>query len=204
MNLNLALAKLRTLETPVLKTNDVAAHLGVSPASASKMLGRLAATGHLTRLQRGMWLTSNQISPWMLHPYLTDPSPSYLSLQSALFHHGMIEQIPTTIHVISTAKTRTIKTSVGIYAVHQVAPPFFCGFEPFGDGPAQMATPEKALVDFFYFRPAKSRAFRALPEIEIPKSFKFKRIEMYTRSISSRARRSLVIAALEDLLARVR
>ena len=202
MNLNQALAKLLSLSTPILRTNDAAAHWGVSPALASKMLARLADTGHVARLQRGIWQTNLSASPWTLHPYLTDPSPSYLSLQTALFHHGMIEQIPTTIHVISTAKTRTIKTPLGIYAIHQVAPRFFCGFEPFAGGPAQIATPEKALVDFFYFRPAKSRAFRALPELEIPRRFKIKRAEEFARLITSAARRGMVLAAIKQIFAK--
>ena len=42
MNLNQALAKLRTLSAPVIRTNDAAAHWGVTPALASKMLARLA------------------------------------------------------------------------------------------------------------------------------------------------------------------
>ena len=201
MNLNQALAKLRTLSAPVIRTNDAAAHWGVTPALASKMLARLAVAGLVLRLQRGIWLIDLSAQPWTIHPYLTDSSFSYLSLQTALFHHGMIEQIPTTIHLISTAKTRMIKTPLGDYAVHQVAPPFFCGFEPFAGGPAQMATPEKALIDYYYFRPAKSRAFRALPEIEIPRGFKMKRALEYARLISSAARRGMVMAALSKLLA---
>ena len=201
MNLNQALAKLRTLAAPVIRTNDAAAHWGVTPALASKMLARLAVAGLVVRLQRGIWLIDLSAQPWTIHPYLTDSSFSYLSLQTALFHHGMIEQIPTTIHLISTAKTRMIKTPLGDYVVHQVAPPFFCGFEPFAGGPAQMATPEKALIDYYYFRPAKSRAFRALPEIEIPRAFKMKRALEYARLISSAARRGMVMAALSKLLA---
>ena len=201
MNLNQALAKLRTLSAPVIRTNDAAAHWGVTPALASKMLARLAVAGLVVRLQRGIWLIDLSAQPWTIHPYLTDSSFSYLSLQTALFHHGMIEQIPTTIHLISTAKTRMIKTPLGDYVVHQVAPPFFCGFEPFAGGPAQMATPEKALIDYYYFRPAKSRAFRALPEIEIPRGFKMKRALEYARLISSAARRGMVMAALSKLLA---
>lgn len=197
MNLNHALAKLRTMPAPVVRTNDAAAHWGASPALASKMLARLAVAGHVTRLQRGIWQIDLAAAPWTLHPYMTDPSLSYLSLQTALFHHGMIDQIPTTIHLISTAKTRTIQTPLGTYAVHQVAPGFFCGFEPFAGGPAQMATPEKALVDFFYFRPTRNRSFRALPELEIPKGFKLPRARDFARLITAAARRSMVLTALE-------
>ncbi len=199
MNLNLALANLHDLAAPVVKTNDAAAHWRVSPKLASKMLGRLATAGHVKHLQRGIWLTVLNTPTWAVHPYLTDPAPSYLSLQTALFHHGMIEQIPTTIHVVSTTKTRTIKTPIGIFSVHQVAPHFFFGYEPYNGGPAQMASPEKALVDFFYFRQARSRQFRALPEIEIPRGFKMQRAQAYAKQITSVPRRESVLAALANI-----
>lgn len=200
MNLNEAFAQLSRMPAPVIRTNDAAALWSVSPATASQMLARLASAGHIMRLHRGVWLLDRSAHPWSLHPYLSDPSPSYLSLQTALFHHGMIEQIPTIIHLVSTAKTRTIKAEgVGTYLIHQVAPDFFCGYAPLADGPAQMAVPEKAIVDFFYFRPTKTRSFRALPELELPKTFRMKKALTFASLIASPSRRKMV----ETLLARL-
>jgi len=199
MTLNEALARLKEMPTPVARTNDAAALWSVSPATASTMLARLAKVGHIRRLQRGVWQLNLTAHPWTLHPYLSDPSPSYLSLQTALFHHGMIEQIPSTIHVITTAKSRDLETSLGLYSFHQVAPAYFTGFEPLGSGPAQMATPEKALIDFFYFRPTKSRAFRALPELELPKGFRKRRAQDYVKLIASPSRRSMVESLISEL-----
>lgn len=185
------------LEAPAARTNDAAALWGTSPATASQMLARLAKAGHIRRMLRGLWLLAPAAHPWTLHPYVTDPSPSYLSLQTALFHHGLIDQIPSAIHVVSTAKSRIVVAEIGTYVIHQVAPPFFTDFEPLSGGPAQMATPEKALVDFFYFRPAKSRAFRSLPELELPKSFRRKRAHELVRRIASTSRRSMVERLLQ-------
>ena len=200
MNLNEALARLKAMPAPVVRTNDAAALWGVSRAAASTMLARLARVGHIVRLVRGIWLLDRTAHPWTLHPYLSDPSPSYLSLQTALFHHGMIEQIPTIIHVVSTAKTRKVETSVETYAIHQVAPAFFGGFEPLPGGAGQMATPEKALVDFFYLRPARSRGFRALPELELPRGFRARRAREFSKLIVSESRRVMVEGLLEELI----
>lgn len=199
MTLNDAMAKLKKLPTSVVRTNDAAALWATSPATASQMLARLAKAGHVQRLQRGLWLLDPSAPAWSLHPYLTDPAPSYLSLQTALFYHEMIEQIPTVIHVVSTTKSRLTKTEKGTYAIHQVATAFFTGFQPFEGGPAQIATPEKALVDFFYFRPAKSRSFRSLPELELPKTFKKKRARDLARLIFSRSRRTMVERLINEL-----
>ena len=35
----------------------------------------------------------------------------------------------------------------------------------------KIASPEKALLDALYLRPARSRLFRALPELELPRTF---------------------------------
>lgn len=200
MNLNEALGKLKKMPTPVVRTNDAAASWGASPATASKMLERLAKAGHVRRLVRGIWLLDVSANSWSLHPYISDPSPSYLSLQTALFHHGMIEQIPSVVHVVTTAKSRKIDTAAGKYELHQVAPAFFAGFQPLNGGPAQMAAPEKALVDFLYFRPAKTRAFRSLPELELPKGFRKKDVKAFTTLIVSRSRREMVERLLRELL----
>ena len=199
MRLSEGLAQLRRMEGPILRTNDAAAVWRVSRATASKALARLASDGHIERLTRSVWLLDLTIHPWKLHPYLSDPAPSYLSLQTALFHHGMIEQIPTTVHMITTAKTKIIKTTRGIFLMHQVAPDFFCGFEPLSGGPAQMARPEKALVDFFYFGPSRTRAFRSLPELELPKKFSKRLAHSFAQLIESSSRRSYVECMIKKI-----
>ena len=199
MNLNEALSRLKKLPIPVVRTNDAAAIWETSPATASQMLGRLAKCGHVNRLQRGLWLLDTALPLLALHPFITDPSPSYLSLQTALFHYGMIEQIPTTIHVVSTAKPRSLTTEGGTYAIHRVAPAFFTGFEPLNGGPAQVATPEKALVDFCYFFPTKTRAFRSLPELDLPARFRKTRARGYISLIASKSRRAMVEKLLIEL-----
>ena len=51
-------------------------------------------------------------------------------------------------------------------------PAFFFGYEDAGRAGGRLTTPEKALVDSLYPTPARSRLFRALPELEWPKAFK--------------------------------
>src|SRR5580692_7204536 len=84
--------KILGLRQPVIQTRDVSALLNVPYAQASKLLERLAQAGRFVRLIRGKWATTNQIDPLILPEYLTAPFPSYISLQTALFYHGMISQ----------------------------------------------------------------------------------------------------------------
>jgi outer membrane receptor protein involved in Fe transport len=62
-------------------------------------------------------------------------------------------------------------TALGTVSVHHVGPRFFFGYEETGRRSGRLATPEKALVDFLYLGPARSRLFRALPELNWPRTF---------------------------------
>jgi predicted transcriptional regulator of viral defense system len=166
-----AYARLKELPTPVLRTHDLMAHLRINKVNASTILARLEQAGHLVRLKRSLWIFPDKIDPLTLAEYLTYPFPAYISLQSALFFHGMISQIPETIFVVSPARTRTYRTRLGIFSIHHISPSFFFGFTAMPSG-CNMATPEKALLDFFYLSPAKSNLFRALPEIDFPATFR--------------------------------
>lgn len=196
MNLNKASTILRDFNISVIRTNDAAGVWQTTPANASQMLRRLADNGQILRLARGIWLVNKSVNAWSLHSYITDPAPSYLSLQVALFHHGMIEQIPTNIHVLTTSKTRTVRTDIGTFKIHQVAPDFFCGFSLLDDGVIQMASAEKAIVDFAYFSQTKSLEFRKLPELEIPKAFSIKKARSFVMLIKSESRRNMVFDKL--------
>lgn len=192
-------ARLLQLGVPAFQTSDAAACLGVGGAHASKLLARLAASGHLARLGRGRWGFRERIDLLALPEYLTAPFPSYVSLQSALYHHGMISQIPSVIYAVSPARTRTYLTPMGTVSVHRVDPSFFFGHQPAGKGPGKIATPEKALIDFLYLSPARTRLFRALPELEFPRGFKINEARRIIRRIRPVRRRNHVSRLFEEI-----
>ena len=189
--------KLLALKQPVLQTRDVSAYLNIPPAQASKILDRLVKAGRFVRLMRGKWATITQLDPLILPEYLTAPFPSYVSLQTALFYHGMISQIPHTIYAISLARTRQYTTSFGNISIHHLQADFFFGFEVTNQ--IKIATPEKALIDVLYLAPARSKLFKTLPEVELPKSFSYKKAKAIISKIPSLRMKTLVQARLEAL-----
>ncbi|MBM3293026.1 MAG: hypothetical protein FJY82_00725 [Candidatus Aminicenantes bacterium] len=193
-------ARLLKMGVPVFQTSDAAAFLGIGGAHASKMLARLAESGHLAKLGRGRWGFEGRIDPFALPEYLTAPYPSYVSLQSALYQHGMISQIPAMTYAVSIARTRKFTTALGTVSVHHVDPSFFFGHRTAGRGPGKIATPEKALMDFLYLSPTRTRLFRALPELEFPAGFKFAEARRIIRRIRPVRRRNHVIRRFEELL----
>ena len=193
-------ARLLKMGIPVFQTSDAAAYLGVGSAHASKLLARLAASEHLARLGRGRWGFKDRIDPFALPEYLTSPYPSYVSLQSALYHHGMISQIPSVLYAVSLARTKTYKTALGTVSVHHIDPSFFFGHQPAAKGSGKIATPEKALIDFLYLSPARTRLFRALPELEFPGGFKVNEARKIIRRIRPVRRRNHAGRLFEQLL----
>lgn len=87
--------------------------------------------------------------------------PSYVSLQYALYYYGLIVDIPFHITSVSTKNTRKIEAGGMFYIYQHVKPALFNGFVAVGSEkklPGQsflIATPEKALIDFFYLNPTR-------------------------------------------------
>ena len=199
MNALEALSSLIAIDAPVFTTANAAIRLGVSNGHASVILARLAVSGQLIRLRRGVWAKPGGVDPLALPEYLTAPFPAYVSLQSALYLHGMISQVPAVTYAVSLARTRRFTTPLGTVSVHHVQPSFFFGFDAAGHG-GRLATPEKALVDFLYLTPARSQLFRALPELEWPKRFSARRARAIAGRVEPRRQRTLVTRKLDALL----
>jgi len=204
MNAAAALAHLRALRKPVVTTEEAALALRAERSATTHTLERLATAGLLKRIRHGLWTTEQTLDPLLLPEYLTAPFPSYVSFQSALFFHGMVSQIPSVIYVATLAQTRTVRTSLGTYSIHRLAPTFFGGFEIVKPSGVRLATPEKALLDTLYLAPARSRLFAHLPEIELPDHFDRDRATSWIRRMPAGLRRRSVEQRLDALLARRR
>jgi len=195
-----ALNQLQAINCPVLTTRQAAGILDISIAYASQILRRLSASGSLVSLKKGMWLIDKRLHGLQLGRYITAPFPSYVSLQSALYYHGMISQIPSVIYLVTIARTRRLKTPVADYSLHHVDPRFFFGFSLDPDTEVALATPEKALIDFLYLTPSRSRFFKALPELSLPDDFDREAASDIVVRIPSKRTRALVSSKLSQYI----
>jgi len=199
MNQIQALQQLKRLAAPVVETRDVAALLKVSASNATAILGRLASRGMIVHLSRGRWLVDAKIDRNALPELILAPYPAYVSLQSALFHHGLIEQIPSVLYAITPARPRRLRTPVGTVSFHRMPPELFEGFELSSGSDAKIATPEKALFDLWYLAPGRSRLFSTLPELSFPRRFQWQRLKDYTARVKSPGRRAFIAERIRAL-----
>lgn len=199
MNQIEALQRLRMLAAPVVETRDVAALLQVSASNATTILRRLARQGIITHLSRGRWLVSEQIDRLALPELISAPHPAYVSLQSALFHHGLIGQIPSVLYAVTPARPRRLRTPLCTISFHRMPPELFKGFELSSGSDAKIATPEKALFDLLYLAPGRSRVFSNQPELTFPRRFQWQRLKEYTELVKSSGRRAYITERIKAL-----
>ncbi len=202
MNATTALRRLRTLGVPVIATSDAASLLDQSPATASKTLERLASAELVRPIRKGLWSLQAAIDPYLVAGYLVAPYPGYVSLWSALYLHGLIEQIPSSVYVASLARTQEIVTTLGTYSVHHLIPELLGGFEIREPSGVRLASAEKALFDLAYLSSARSRRFAATPELQLPGRFRWSVVTEWVSRIASPAVATRVRRRLEELRAR--
>jgi predicted transcriptional regulator of viral defense system len=199
MNQIEALQRLKRLGTHGFETRDAAAALGVTPANAHMILRRLAHAGLLMHVTRGRWLQSAGVTPFALPELISAPSPAYVSLQSALFHHGLIEQIPAVTYAVTLGRPRRVRTPLGVVSFHRVPPELFTGFEVDTRSGAKIATAEKALFDLMYLAQGRSRLFGHLPELTVPRAFRWARLKEYAAATKSPSRRTFLAESIARL-----
>ena len=194
-----ALTKLQALRQAFFETKDVVELLNVTNSNANKIATRLAQAGLLIPIRRGRWALRDRVNKLAVPESLTSPYPAYVSLQSALYHHRMISQVPAITYAVSLARTRRYHTPLGTFSVHHAEPALFFGYELDPQGLVKIATPEKALADIFYFAPTKRKLFAALPELEFPAGFNWKTTFKIADSIKSPVRRKIAVQGLTAL-----
>ena len=203
MKLIYVYTKLKELKLPIIQTKDVATYFNISINHANKLLSRIAETNQIIHIKYGSWIFPDT-EPLILPSLLTDPFPSYISLQTALYYHGMISQIPSIIYAVSSARTHLYKTPIATVSIHHIQPSFFFGYETIKNNELlKIATPEKALLDIFYLSQTKSQLFKSLPEVELPKDFKLSVFKKMTDKIRSDQRKTLVNRRFSEFIERI-
>ena len=198
------LSAIKNLKRPVFTTHEAAISAGGSLSNTIQALNHLVKEGVVIKIARGIWgidIGSEQINQYSIIPFLLPRGRVYVSFLSALHLHGIIEQIPQAVTLASTAHTKTLRTKLGAFYIHRIAPSFFRGFDWYRkEGNFLIAEPEKALVDCLYLSARKKKQFGHFPELHFSTRFNFKKARYWARQIPDPKLRSYVNKELEHII----
>ncbi|MEA3376532.1 MAG: hypothetical protein U9R72_10115 [Chloroflexota bacterium] len=140
-------------ETSLLLAGDV------DPADVQRQLSRWTNAGRIYQLRRGLYALAPPFQKVKPHPFLVANrmvKPSYVSLQSALAHYGLIpEYVPVTTSATSARPGRW-DTPLGTYTFRRIKTELFHDYRLVEVSTGQhafVASPEKALLDLVYLEP---------------------------------------------------
>jgi hypothetical protein len=179
----------------------------MSLSNVSRDLTKLEEEQLILRVKRGVWAITGHpdLSPFAVVPHLFDTEgKGYVSLLSALNLHGMIDQIPRVVHIVTTTQRVRLKTPLGTYEFSRINPKLFGGFGPYrGLGNFDIASPEKALFDILYLSVRKGRRFSYLPEVELPSKFSSAELESWISRVDHVPLRLSITVRWQKLAAKV-
>jgi predicted transcriptional regulator of viral defense system len=164
--------------------------------------------GHLIPLKRGIYVLSEDLRKQPLSMGFIANNlllPSYVSLEYALSYYDLIPEMVTVYTSVTTQKTTTFKTPVGIFEYHSVKEGLFKGFTKATEAGRDyfIATPEKAILDFFYFHQGlkgKTGEFESyrFQNLEIINLKRFDELrKLYNKKVNSIARSFLDFIRME-------
>lgn len=128
----------------------------VDPVDIGKQLSRWVDAGKLIQLRRGLYVLADQYRKSPLHPFVVAnrlTRASYVSLQSALEHYGLIPEYVPAVTSVTTGRPGTRSTPVGTFLYRHIKTSLFSDYSLIDVGSGQhafIARPEKALLDLLY------------------------------------------------------
>lgn len=132
----------------------------------------LMRKGQIIRVKKGLYIFGQE---YRKRPYSREIlanliyGPSYISLEYALSYHGLVPERVESLTSVTTGRSRTFTTPVGLFTYRMIPMPAFqtgmTRIELDDGGAFLIATPEKALIDkIFIDRGADMRTLKGLEE----------------------------------------
>lgn len=145
-------------DEPVVETSLLLAG-AVNPADIRRQLSRWVTAGRLYQVRRGLYALAPPYQRTKPNPFVVANAvvrSSYVSLQAALAHYGLIPEAAPVVTSVTTGRPGRWDTPLGAYEYHHVKVGLFFGYRLDEVSPGQrafIATPEKALLDLVHLHP---------------------------------------------------
>jgi predicted transcriptional regulator of viral defense system len=119
---------------------------------------KLKQKGIIKSLKKGIYvhmpvLSNNIVSKELISNNLLG-NPSYISLDYALYYHGLIPETVHEVTAVTTKRSKVFKTDFGIFSYKQIKEELYAlgvNIESSKEGNFLIASKEKALCDKVYF-----------------------------------------------------
>ena len=147
--------KVNVSQFPLITANHLQ-RLGLNGQTLKNQLTGWRKRKLILRLRRGMYILNpedRRVHPSRIFLANSLYSPSYVSLDWALAHYGLIPEKVADVTSIAAKKTMFFSNEFGVFRYQHLKPSLFFGYQKKEDEngyPVLMAEPEKALLDFFY------------------------------------------------------
>lgn len=162
-------------------------------SNLNKLIYRWKRSGWVYPLKRGLYELTYPGDFVIPDMYIANRlyEPSYVSLETALSHFSIIPEVSMAVTSISTKPTRRFRNRHGLFLYRTVCSSAFEGYsvEKHGNFGVRIAEPEKAIVDFIYFKNYRKKKFKFSEFIEaerldreIISNLAFKKIDKYAKS----------------------
>jgi predicted transcriptional regulator of viral defense system len=159
------LKMMKDLNKPFFTIADLEKMTGLSRKSLYVALNRWVDNGVLERIATGIYsaiMSDFSLEKVAAQLYL----PNYLSFESALARHGVLNLIPHSLTLATTRRTKRYTLRKQDVEFRQISSVLFFGFEMRGG--INIAVPEKAFLDQVYFL-SKGRASLDFDEVNLKK-----------------------------------
>jgi len=142
-------------DEPVFDTGLLLAG-SVNSLDVRRQLSRWVKAGRLFQLRRALYALAPPFQRAKPHPFLVANRMvrgSYVSLQSALAHYGVIPEAVPVVTSVTTGRPGRWDTPLGAFEFRHVKASLFLAYRLLDLGSGQrafVASPEKALLDLIY------------------------------------------------------
>ncbi len=144
--------RLKNAGARIFTTDEFRRFTGMSATGGRKFLLRYVAQGLFWQIRRGLYASRDDFPHlWVIANRLYHPS--YISLETALSHYGIIPETIYSITSVTSKITRRFEACDRHFQYHKVKQKAYTGYCPLQlDGQIILvAEPEKALADYLYF-----------------------------------------------------
>lgn len=145
-----------TVNMPVIDTEILLAGIS-NPGPVKVQVSRWEKAGKLIQVKRGIYLLSKAYRKVDVYePYIASvlKKPSYISLEKAFEYYGLIPEAVNVYTSVTTKRQGRFVSEAGTFEYRHIKPSLFWGYSSItvNKQPAFFASPEKALLDFFYIK----------------------------------------------------